>query len=119
MFIKEKEIKDNEVMFKISPVFTTEDLVTRCRKLVDDYFTFFKLESYQKNYDFRKYSLSPVRAGYIVTSINISDLEYYKSSFHIMVFRDGQIIVSFPENITSENKELFITRFERGIQYAL
>lgn len=119
MYIKNKVINDNSVNFEVSPIFSTSGLVNRCRKIVDDYFTFTNFDNYSQKYNFRKYCLSPNISNYVVQSIDIQELTYKNAPFNITVTRSGIITFEFPENMNNEDKEIFITRFERMIQYVM
>lgn len=119
MYIKDKIIDENKVLFKISPVFSSEELVKRCRMIVDDYFTFVKFDTLSKNYDFRKYCLNPVKDEYRLTAIEITELLYAGNPFSVKVHRNGDTEFYYPVNMAPENKELFINHFERMLNYAL
>lgn len=121
MKIKNIEKNSIQVKFTVSPVFNTEELVKRCRNIVDDFFTFVKFDNYTQYYNFRKYCLNPLRRdeSYLVYAVEILDLVYSDTSFCITCFRNGDIVIDYPQNMTNENKELFVTRMERMIEYAL
>lgn len=119
MYIKDIERLDDKVVFHVQPCFSTEALVDRCRRLVDDYFTFIKFDNYTQRYNFRKYCLTPDYDDYNLKSIEISELTYSGSPILITCFRNGDIYISYPENMTGENKFMFAERMERSVRYAL
>lgn len=123
MRIKEKNISDNKVVFFISPCFTSEKLVERCRKLVDDYFTFVNYDRYSQYYNFRKYCLEPIfeekeNIGFLV-GIYIKCLQYQKFDIIFVVKKSGYISISIPDELHEDERSMFISRFERMIEYAL
>lgn len=123
MRIKEKCIKDNYIEFVISPCFTSEALVKRCRALVDDYFTFINFEHYSQYYNFRKYCLEPIfeeknDIGFLV-GIVIKYLKYQKFDITFNVKKSGYISISIPDELHEDERQTFFTRFERMIEYAL
>lgn len=123
MKIKDKRVYDSHVEFYVSPVFTSERLVERCRKIVDDYFTFVNYEKYSQYYNFRKYCLEPIfeekeGVGFLV-GIFIKCLEYKKLGIIFNVKKSGLISITIPDELHEDEREFFVTRFERMIEYAL
>lgn len=123
MRIKDKIVSETKVEFYISPVFTSEKLVERCRKLVDDYFTFVNYDKYSQYYNFRKYCLEPIfeereGIGFLI-GIYIKCLKYQKFDVTFVVKKSGYISINIPDELHEDEREFFITRFERMIEYAL
>lgn len=120
MFIKEKDIKDNKITFKTSPIFKNELLVHMARKLVDDWFTFTNWKEYSQSYNFRKYCISPIRnEDNKMIGLTISELLYSGRPFNIHCYKSGMIEIEIPADLEDLDKQTFETRFERMISYVV
>lgn len=120
MYIKEKNIKDNKLTFKTSPIFKNELLVHIARKLVDDYFTFTNWKEYSQSYNFRKYSIEPIRNDdKKMIGLTISELLFSGRPFIINCFKSGTIEITIPDDLEELDKQTFESRFERMISYVV
>lgn len=120
MYIKEKNIEDNKLKFKTSPIFKNELLVHLARKVVDDYFTFTNWKEYSQSYNFRKYCLSPIRnEDNKMIGLTISELLFAGRHFNINMFKSGLIEIEIPADIEEMEKQTFESRFERMISYVV
>lgn len=120
MFIKKIETTENFISYECSPVFSTAELVQRCRTIVDDYFTFVNYEKYTHKYNFRKYCLEPEFSDFkIVYQITIQGLKFKDLDINVVVKRTGPIIVLLPKDIEKVDISVLESAFERTIKYAL
>lgn len=123
MYIKNKEVTKDYITFEVSPLFSSIKLVERCRALVDDYFTFTDFNTYSQRFNFRKYCLEPIFVEVDgvgrLDGICIKELLYKKLPILINVYKKGIIKIQIPADLLAEDRDIFITRFERMVQYVL
>lgn len=117
MKIKNISIEDKIIRFDLSPLFTTKNLVKRCRDFVDEYYTFTNFERYSQNYNFRKCCLEADIDNYLARSITITELRYKDMPFQVQVFRDGRFLVI--SELTGSDFDCLKDRCERILTYAM
>lgn len=129
MYIKDKQVLENKIVFDCSPVYDTHNLIKRARAIVDDYFTFINYESMLETYNLRKYSIEPLFEQLEIRKrlygVRVSELLYLQNPFTIDFLKNGKIYVYFPAGLSDDERildadkqrEIFIDRIERGIKY--